>query len=304
MQKIGSLMRVFTWMGFIGMVSAHGGSNVRVLIVDGFSNHDWKHTTRCIQAILEESAEFDVAVSTFPADGRVDVIEAWNPHFADYDVVIQTCNDIKSGTRWPRKAEQALERYVEKGGGLFVFHSANNAFPHWDAYNQMIGLGWRDKNFGWAITVDDEGEIVRIPAGEGENTGHGKRVDALLTRSGDHPIHVGFPRQWTAADIEIYRYARGPALNLSVLSYAKDAKTGLNFPIEWTVAYGKGRVYNSTLGHVWHDQPNPEGIRCAGFQVLMPRAVQWLAGNTVDSTLPGDFPGKKENSLRPLSTAE
>lgn len=299
MQKVGILMRLFILMGFIGTFSAHGESKVRVLIVDGFSNHDWKHTTRCIQAILEQSAEFDIAVSTFPADGGTDVIEAWNPQFAAYDVVIQTCNDIKNGTRWSHRVEQALGRYVEQGGGLFVFHSANNAFPHWVEYNRMIGLGWRKKDFGWAITIDDDGQAVRIPAGEGENTGHGKRVDALLTRLGEHPIHAGLPRQWTAADIEIYRYARGPALNLSVLSHAKDAKTGLNFPVEWTVTYGKGRVYNSTLGHVWHDQSEPEGIRCAGFQTLMPRIVQWLAGKEIDVSVPEDFPTSGSARLRP-----
>ena len=292
-------MGVFMVLSLCRAASVAEEKKIQVLIVDGFSNHDWQHTTQCIRSLLQQSPEFEVSVSTFPAGENTNGIIAWNPCFMDYDVVIQTCNDIKSGTRWPRKAELALERYVEKGGGLFVFHSANNAFPHWDAYNQMIGLGWRDKNFGWAITVDNEGEMVRIPAGEGENTGHGKRVDVLLTRSGDHPIHVGLPPQWTAADIEIYRYARGPALNLSVLSYAKEAKTGLNFPIEWTVTYGKGRIYSSTLGHVWHDQSEPKGIRCAGFQTLMPRIVQWLAGKNVDASVPEDFPTSNSARLRP-----
>lgn len=299
MQKIGTLVKAFILMVFCGTVSAHGESNVRVLIVDGFSNHDWNHTTRCIQAILEQSSGFDVAVSTFPEDGREDAIEAWNPQFSAYDVVIQTCNDIKSGPRWPRRVEESLETYVQQGGGLYVFHSANNAFPHWGAYNRMIGLGWRNKDFGWAITINEEGEVVRIPAGEGEKTSHGKRVDALLTRLGDHPIHIGLPRQWTAADIEIYRYARGPAENLTVLSYAKDEKTGINFPIEWTVTYGKGHVYNATLGHVWDDQSEPKGIRCAGFQTLMPRIVQWLSERDVDATVPKDFPTSESASLRP-----
>ncbi len=268
-----------------GMATA-GQEPIRVLIVDGFSNHDWQHTTRCIQAILKQSPEFKVSVSTCP----VGEIEAWNPRFDGYDVLIQTCNDIGGGPQWPRRVEQALEDYVEKGGGLFVFHSANNAFPHWKEYNRMIGLGWRNKDFGWAITVASDGTVVRVPAGEGKGTSHGKRVNAKLTRLGDHPIHVGMPRQWVAADIEVYSYARGPAEYLTVLSYAKEPKMGLNFPIEWTVAYGEGRVYNSTLGHVWKDQEEPEGIRCAGFQTLVPRVVQWLANRPIDPALPKDFP--------------
>jgi type 1 glutamine amidotransferase len=197
--------------------------------------------------------------------------------------------------------EQALEEYVKQGGGLFIFHSANNAFPHWDAYNRMIGLGWRKADFGWAITLDEAGTEIHIPAGEGEKTSHGKRLDALLTRVGDHPTHAGLPRTWVAADIEIYRYARGPAENMTVLSYAQDEKTGLNFPIEWTVGYGKGRVYNSTFGHVWKNQDEPEGICCAGFQTLMPRVVQWLAEKEIDPSLPEDFPSSKAASIRPYT---
>ena len=220
MRKFKKLSRLLSLVCLWSM-TANGGGSTRVLIVDGFGNHDWKHTTRCIRAVLESTAGFDISVATFPSGG-----EAWNPQFVNYDVVIQTCNDIGGGPRWPRRVELVLENYVENGGGLFVFHSANNAFPHWDAYNRMIGLGWRKVDFGWSITINQDGTVVRIPAGEGEKTSHGKRVDALLTRLGNHPIHAAMPRQWIAADIEIYRYARGPAENLTMLSYAQDEKTG------------------------------------------------------------------------------
>ncbi|MCK4565510.1 MAG: ThuA domain-containing protein, partial [Verrucomicrobia bacterium] len=170
-----------------------------------------------------------------------------------------------------------------------------------EEYNRMIGRGWRNKDFGVAVVVEPDGTVVRIPAGEGKGTSHGKRVNAKLTRLGEHPIHAGMPRQWVAADIEVYSYARGPAENLTVLSYAREPKMGINFPIEWTVTYGKGRIYNSTLGHVWKDQAEPEGIRCAGFQTLMPRVVQWLANRPVDSVLPKDFPTQEAPSLRPYS---
>ena len=279
-------------------VTVFGATSLSVLIVDGFGNHDWQHTTRCIHAILEQSPEFEISVSTYPAGGTPEAIDAWNPAFENYDVVIQTCNDIGGGPQWPRSVERALESYVEQGGGLFVFHSANNAFPHWDEYNRMIGLGWRPADFGWAITINAEEKIIRVPAGEGEKTSHGKRVDALLTRLGDHPIHADLPRQWKTADIEIYRYARGPAENLEVLSYAQDVQTGLNFPIEWTVIYGKGRVYNATFGHVWKKQATPKGICCAGFQTLLPRAVFWLAENEIDPVVSEDFPTAESISLR------
>jgi hypothetical protein len=32
-------------------------------------------------------------------------------------------------------------------------HSANNSFPDWDAYKHMIGLGWCNKDAGYAIKI-------------------------------------------------------------------------------------------------------------------------------------------------------
>ena len=51
------------------------------------------------------------------------------------------------------------------------------------------------------------------------------------------------PRAWRAANIEVYYHPRGPAKNVDVLSYAHEPRTGRNWPIEWTVRYGRGRVY-------------------------------------------------------------
>jgi len=269
---------------------------INVLIVDGFSNHDWAHTTRCIQAVLGEAGGFDVSVSTYPEHAQD--VAVWTPAFEKYDVVIQTCNDLGGGPRWPQRVESDLETYVENGGGLFIFHAGNNAFAGWEAYNRMIGLGWRDRDFGWAITVEEDGTVIRVPAGEGEKTSHGPRIDAQLTRLGDHPIHEGMPRQWVAADIEVYRYARGPAENLTVLSYTKDPTLGIHFPIEWTVTFGNGQIYNSTLGHVWKDQKEPKGVCCVGFQTLLCRTVQWLAKREL-MPVPNDFPTSEKPRLRP-----
>ena len=293
---------VFMFMLGLGdSMSETNKAPINVLIVDGFSNHDWKHTTECIREILEQTPEINVSVSTWSEEKA----ETWRPAFSEYDVVIQNCNDIKGGERWPREVEVALEQFVKNGGGLYAFHSANNAFPQWDAYNRMIGLGWRNKDFGWALTLDDEGAITRVPAGEGDKTGHGKRRDVVLTRVGEHPIHAGLTRQWVAADIEVYRYARGPAENLTVLSFGEDEKTGLNFPTEWTVLYGEGRMYTSTLGHIWHgEKEDPPGIRCAGIQTLLPRIVQWLAARPVDVSVPEDFPTAETASLRPVRPEE
>ena len=274
-------------------------NKVKVLIVDGFSNHDWKQNTALLQGILEPTGLFDVSVSTAPPTNGAPGWDSWRPKFADYDVVIQTCNDISNGTQWPKEVQAAFENYVTNGGGFLDYHSANNAFAKWPAYNEMIGLGWRDKNFGWAISVDINENLVRIPAGEGGNTGHGPQSDVIIHNLGGHPIHAGLPRNWKTPHLEVYYYARGPADNLQVLSYGYDARTKMNWPTEWTVAYGKGRVYNATFGHVWKGDVQPPALRCAGVQTILVRALQWLAKRPVDYPVPPDFPTADAVSIRP-----
>jgi type 1 glutamine amidotransferase len=286
----------------IAMTSLRAGAvepKIRVLIVDGCSNHDWRLTTRAIRAILEPTGLFEVAVSTSPPSAASAGWDQWRPKFRDYDVVIQTYNDLGGGAPWPAEVRAEFEAWVHEGGGVYVWHAGNNAFPDWPAYSRIIGLGWRKKGQGVALRIDDDEQIVRIPSGEGSDTNHGARFDALVIRLGDHPIHQGLPRRWKAADIEVYNYPRGPAEEVEVLSYANDvARTKLNWPIEWTVSFGQGRVYTSTLGHVWKGDVQPVTVRDAAVQTLLVRALQWLAKRPVTFSAPDDFPSENATSVR------
>lgn len=232
-------------------VHAQSSPRIAVLIVDGFSNHDWKQTSAVTKWILEESGRFQVDISTIPA-GSVARI-AWNPTFTNYAVVIQNTNNIQNTRlRWPPHAERNLEAYVRNGGGLYVLHSANNAFAHWKEYDKMIGLGWRKKSEGYALEIGQSKKVARIPPGEGQGTGHGNRFNALIQILNPHPINKDYPSQWQTANTEVYYFPRGPAENLTVLSYAYDStSTKRTWPVEWVVTYGAGRVYNSSMGHLW-----------------------------------------------------
>ena len=294
------IARVFLPALFLahGLTGVAAGRPIRVLIVDGYSNHDWRLTTALIRGIIEPTGLFNVSVSTAPATKDAPGWDTWRPKFSDCDVVIQTCNDLGGGPSWPRAVQEDFEAFVRIGGGVYVWHSGNNAFTDWPAYNEMIGLGWRKKDFGPAIAVSATGQLIRIPAGEGEDTGHGNRVDTVVHRIGDDPIHAGMPRDWKTPDIEVYHYARGPAKNLTVLSYGYDPVTKMNWPLEWTVAYGKGRVYTSTFGHVWKGDTQPARMRCAGVQTIVVRALQWLADRPVTFPIPSDFPSADRVSVR------
>jgi type 1 glutamine amidotransferase len=272
---------------------------IKVLIVEGVSNHDWRHRLELVKRILEKDGAFDVQITVTPSKADDPAWNSWRPDFSKHDVVLSAYNNLGGKPGWPEAVRKSFERYVRDGGGFYVYHEANNSFAEWPEYNRMIGLGWRNRDFGKAIVIDRDESIRIIPIGEGENTGHGERSDVVVHSLGNHPIHAGLPRAWMAADIEVYRYARGPADNLTVLAYGTDPHTQLRFPIEWAVQYGQGRVFVSTYGHVWADQNDPPGMKCAAFQTIMTRALKWLAKRKVESTVPEDFPKTDAVSLRP-----
>jgi len=292
-----------TWLFLLFCTSSllQAQEKTKVLVIEGVSNHDWRHRVDILRNILARDATLDVDVSITPATAGHADWATWRPNFSKYDVVISGYNDIgvAGGLRWPSEVEKAFEKYISDGGGFIAFHEANNAFPAWVEYNKMIGLGWRNKNQGKALVIENDETIIEVAIGAGQDTGHGARVNIEVKRLADaHPIYAGLPDSWMAADLEVYRYARGPTDNLTVLTYAREPATNLQFPIEWTTVYGQGRVYISTYGHVWAGDAQPIGMRCAAFQTTFLRAVRWAAKKTVDATVPADFPSPTAISLR------
>ncbi len=87
-----------------------------VLIVDGFSNHDWKQTTEVVKTILEESGLFTISISTSPSEPEDEEWKSWKPDFKNFSVVILNSNNIHNKEiRWPENVEKRLEDYVRSG---------------------------------------------------------------------------------------------------------------------------------------------------------------------------------------------
>lgn len=269
-------------------------ARTRVLIVDGINNHDWKTATRAITEILSGTGLFAVEVSTTPPrEASQELWEAWHPDFSRYDVVVNNFNGghTEDGIAWPAKVQTSLETFVQAGGGLVSYHAANNAFLHWAAYNEMIGLGWRSKSFGEGIAISDRDEVIIIPKGSGLEPGHPPRMDfAIHVRGVAHPITAGMPKVWMHPSEQLTHGQHGPAEGLTILTYAHSPVSNQNEPMDWVRNYGKGRVYTTMLGHTWTGEPNPN-LDCVGFQTLLARGVQWAATGTVTIPIAADFPG-------------
>jgi type 1 glutamine amidotransferase len=280
-------------------LSKDNKKTLKALIVDGQNNHNWKGTTPVLKSLLEETGLFAVDVATSPA--KKQSMDTFRPNFAKYDVIVSNY----TGADWPKQTQDALVKYMENGGGLVIYHAANNAFPKWKEWNEMIAIG------GWGGRDEKSGPMVRYRDGKivfdnspGRGGTHGPQHEfQIIIRDRHHSITAGLPEKWTHVKDELYSNLRGPAKNMDVLAtaYADPAKkgTGEHEPALFTVRYGKGRVFHTVLGH------GPEQLRCVGFIVTFLRGTEWAAtGRVTQVEVPADFPTADEVSLRARLSAD
>lgn len=312
---------------------ASAEDKLKVLLIDGQNNHSWQQTTPILKWALEDSGRFTVTVSTTPgtaprlpqppkgdasaeqkaqyqaaldkAKKEVAIFEeakerlwtSWHPKFSDYDVVMSNYN----GDLWPEVVRKEFVDYVRNGGGFVSVHAANNSFPDWTEYNQMIGVG------GWGGRNEKSGPYVRFKDGKivkqtdpGPGGGHGAKHEFVVElREPSHPIVAGLPAKWMHASDELYDKLRGPAEHLTVLATAysdkKTGGTGENEPMLLVTDFGKGRVFHTTLGH------GTDSMSGLGFQVTLLRGTQWAATGkvTIPAPKPEELPTDKA-AMRPM----
>jgi hypothetical protein len=293
---------------------------IKVLIIDGQNNHDWRSTTPFMKKALEDCGRFSVDVYTTGAkmqlppdakDGTEEEIARFKeallknfddyskalrkpaPKLTDYQVILSNYN----GAPWPEAVRKSLEENLKAGKiSLVIVHAANNSFTDWGEYNKMIGMGWRGSSFGDRLTLDENGKEKRVAKGQGPGSGHGAgHAFKVVVRDPDHPITQGMPREWMHNNDELYHGMRGPIEHVHLLatSFSDKSKggTGEHEPMIWTVTYGQGRVFHTPMGH------DVNGMRCVGFVATLQRGTEWAATGKVTLPLPSNFPTAEKISL-------
>ena len=221
---------------------------VRVLILSGSNNHDWRKTTPCLQQILDANDRFTVRITEQP-----NTLSAKD--LAETDVIVSNWNAFgkgKSETDWPEAFRAAFLNFVRQGGGHVMVHAGGSSFYDWPEYHE-IAASWGPKT--------SHGPVHRF------------EVDVA---DPDHALVKGM--ESFAIRDELWNQAAFPKNShvlLTAFSAKEKAGTGQAEAVLCVSSFGKGRCVNLMLGHDVAAMSHPE------FRQLLRRSCAW-AGQSRD----------------------
>lgn len=231
------------------------GGKIKLLILSGVNNHDWKKTTPVLKKIYEDSGRFTVEVTDDVPGLKPDI-------FGKYDALV--CNYTTwpniEGHRLPAETEKAMIDYVSSGHGFVLFHAASTAWNDWPEFCDMIGLTWK-KGF----------------------TSHGKYHSfTVKILNKEHPVTQGM-KDFQHFKDELYgKQILHPGAKVLATAFSDKATngSGQDEPMIVTVDLGKGRVFHNALGH------DPKPMLDPAFISLMLRGTEWAATGKVTIPIP------------------
>ncbi|MDD4870304.1 MAG: ThuA domain-containing protein [Kiritimatiellae bacterium] len=228
---------------------------IRLLILSGANNHNWKTTTPALKKMYEDSGKFTVDVTD-------NVPGLKGEDFVKYDVLVSnyTTYPVIDGKRWPSETEKAFLDYISSGHGFVLFHAASTAWNDWPEFTSLIGLSW-------------------IKGKSGHGSQHPFTVNII---DKEHPITQGMKDFVHVKDELYHRQTRHSTARILATTFSDKAMkgSGTNEPMISVTEYGKGRVFHNAMGH------DPKPMAGVGFQTLMLRGTEWTATGKVTIQIP------------------
>jgi HEAT repeat protein len=205
-----------TWLLLAALVVSGNAwaaeARLRVLILSGENNHDWRQTTPKLKSILTASGRFAVDVTEHPEQCDAQT-------FSRYDALLSNWNAFGNpgATNWPDATRAALLDFVRNGKGFVVVHAGGSSFYDWPEYQQLAGAWWK--------------------MGQ---TSHGSPHEFTVKPLGDHPITRGMKPFRTTDELWVQP---------GVGSLARALAIGDDQPLAFTLEFGSGRGFALLLGH-------------------------------------------------------
>jgi type 1 glutamine amidotransferase len=229
------------------------GRPIRTLILTGhqYPGHKWKQTTPALRDALRGDPRMEIRVAEdaeFLADPALHTFDT---------VVMNYCNWKRPGLSAEAKAN--FVRFIKQGGGLSIIHFANGAFhfslpeagdSDWPLWRKQICRRTWDHT-----------------PGKSGHDAYGPFVVEIANKT--HPVTAGMQPYQTTDELYFRQQGDQP---IEVLATARSNKTGQNEPMAFVYNFGKGRVFQTVLGH------DEASLRVPGTAALVRRGAVWTAG--------------------------
>jgi len=236
---------------------------IRVLILAGGGDHDWRATAPILRRILADTGRFEVWICESPPGLTARTL-------ADFDVLV----DDYAGPSLGSDTDKAIAGFVESGKGLVVTHGALGSFTAMHTASipkqqnriepaRMVPAYWP------ATPTSDEHPPVHF-------------FEVKIARS-EHPIVRGMKSRFRTADAIPRGMSTHPTAEVIATDSgdATNGGSGKDVPVLLASSHGMGRVFCTALGH------DPAAMHQQEFIASFARGTEWAATGTV--TLPADL---------------
>jgi len=228
--------------------SAEEAGKIRVLMMTGQNNHDWKTTTPALEELVEADGKFELVIDKSPWEFGPDAFDGFDVVLSNWSVWPKVAYDP-----WPDDTKAAFLDYVRGGGGLVVFHAGSSVHYEFPEFQALVGRTWM-KGKTW----------------------HGPKHEFEVSFVGDHPITRGVEPFRIFDELWRDMVETGPYELHAVADTAGDKRDqGPDAPMLMTTKLGQGRGVNLVIGH------DTKSIANAGFQTLFLRSLEWDATGNV-----------------------
>jgi HEAT repeat protein/type 1 glutamine amidotransferase len=213
----------------------------KVLIQTGrdYPGHAWAQTAPVLRDAIAQDGRLAVTISEDPRT-------LGSPELRGYDAIVLHYMNWEDPGPGP-EAQENFRRTVEAGTGLVLVHFACGAFQGWPEFVRLAGRIWDPKLRG--------------------HDPHGAFTVNIIDRT--HPVTAAL-ESFETTD-ELYTCLTGET-PIQILATARSKVDGKDYPMAFTLTYGKGHVLHCVLGHDVNALANPAVGR------LFRRASAWTAG--------------------------
>ncbi|OPJ57794.1 ThuA domain-containing protein [Clostridium oryzae] len=207
---------------------------MKVLVICDDFYHPSDVVRKGLQLLEGQEIQFD-----FIEDAR----NWFEQKMKDYDVVIfSKSNNISSSDTTPwmtPEVEEAFDRYVKQGGGLFVIHTGTTGYNNALKFRKLIG---------------------------GVFNHHPEQCEVKIQAVKENPI-LDESSTFTIQDEHYFMDMEDSSEDIFMISTSKNGSQ----PAGWTRAEGKGRVCVITPGH------NLEVWLKLEFQSILRKSLKWCS---------------------------